>query len=104
MASDTPAKKKLINHLLKRNPNLTEKELNSLVISIKRFVRVVQKIYTEPQAQVTIRDRNVNGKIVKDQIYNTTLEELEKVREKPSETFIELIRKTHKKVTRKKYD
>lgn len=104
MVRNTPAQRKIISFLKKRNPNLQEKELIQLLDSIKRFVKLTQRIYTEPQAQVTIRDRNENGKIIKDQIFNTTPEELEKVRENPSETMIDLIRKTHKKVTKKKYD
>lgn len=104
MVGDTPAQKKIISFLKKRDPNLQEKELVQMLDSIKRFVKLTQRIYTEPQAQVTIRDRIENGKIIKDQIFNTSPEELEKVRENPSETMLELIRKTHKKVTRKKYD
>ena len=104
MDNKSSAQKKLISYLKKRRFGVEAEDIPSLLNDIRRFVVLVQKIYTEPQAQVTIRDRHVNGKIIKDQIFNTTPEELEKVRENPSDTTIELIRKAHKKVTRKKYD
>ena len=71
MATYTPAQKKLVNHLMKRNPDLSEKELGSLLGSIRRFVTVVQKIYTEPQAQIKIIDKK--------RIIDTDLEEFRKV-------------------------
>lgn len=56
---------------MKRNPDLSEKELGSLLGSIRRFVTVVQKIYTEPQAQIKIIDKK--------RIIDTDLEEFRKV-------------------------
>lgn len=102
---NSPAQKKLINHLLKRDPKLTEKELSSLLSSIKRFVKVVQKIYTEPQAQITIKDFKENGKVVRKRIINTDLEEFKKVfdRNKQKQDLAETFRKFHKSVTKDKY-
>lgn len=104
MVGDSPAQRKLISYLRKRDPKLKEKELLKVLNNIKRFVNLARKIYTEPQAKVVYKDRKVGEKIVKDRIFNTTQEELEKTREKPSETFVELVRKTHKKMTKGKYE
>lgn len=95
---NSPAQKKLINHLLKRDPKLTEKELSSLLSSIKRFVTVVQKIYTEPQAKIYLKDVVENGKKVKKRFVETNIEELLKVKRDAGEPVTE---KTFRELTEK---
>lgn len=71
MADNTLAQKKLISFLKKRHPSLSEKELVETLTGLKRFVNVVRKIYTEPQAQIKIIDKK--------KIVSTDLEEFKKV-------------------------
>lgn len=104
MINNTPAQKKLISYLKKRDPSLTDKEIPTLLNSIKRFVNLTRKIYTEPQARVTYKDRKVGGKIKKDRIFNTDLNELSKVMGKKPEPINNVMQKFHKAVTKGKYD
>lgn len=101
---DSPAQKKLFTYLLKRNPNLSQKEIPSVLNSIKRFVNLARKIYTEPQAQVTYEDRKIGTKIQKTRIFNTDIKELSKVMDTKAEPIEEVFRKFHKSVTRRKND
>ncbi len=82
---------------MKRDPSLKEKDTPSLLNDFKRFVTVVQKIYTEPQAQITIK----NGK----RIINTDLEEFRKViaKGKGPQSFSETFGKLNRAVTKDKY-
>jgi hypothetical protein len=73
------AKKALINNILKRDPNIGEKELSILLRDIKRFASIVQKIYTEPQAQIKYKEVVKNGKKVKNRYIETNIEELGKL-------------------------
>ena len=79
---DSPIKRKFAFYLKKRFPNLKDKDLPYILSDIQRFVKVVQKIYTEPQAQVSYKDIVVNGKKVKQRIFTTDLKEVMKVTEK----------------------
>jgi len=105
MDNSSKAQKKFATHLMKRDPKLSEKDIPPLLNSFKRFVKVVQKIYTEPQAQIIIKDFKENGKIVRKRIINTDLEEFKKVfdKGKPRQDLIETFRKFHKSVTKDKY-
>jgi hypothetical protein len=82
---------------MKRDPSLKEKDTPFLLNDFKRFVTVVQKIYTEPQAQITIK----NDK----RIINTDLEELRKVitKGKGPQSFKTIFNKFNKAVTKDKY-
>jgi len=80
---NSPAKKKLISYLLKRNPNLSEKDISTILTGIKRFVDLTRKIYTEPQAHVSYKDRKVGKKIKKIRVLDTKMEELAKIIDKP---------------------
>ena len=94
----TPAQNKLVTYLIKRDPKLKKDDLISLLSSIKRFVTVVQKIYTEPQARMYYKEVDENGKKVKKRYIDTNIEELLKVKRAPKEpitikTFRELTQK-----------
>ena len=104
MAEYTPAQKKLISYLKKRDPNLSDKEIPSLLNSFKRFVNLAIKIYTEPQARVTYKDRKKGEKIKKDRIFNTDMGELSKVMDKKLEPIEKVFQKFNKSVTKGKYD
>lgn len=100
MDDNSPAKKKLIKYLLKRNPNLEETEIASQLNSIKRFVKVVQKIYTEPQAKIYFKEFEENEKKVKKRIIETTPDELSKLNRGTDKPItIETIRELTRKVT-----
>jgi hypothetical protein len=104
MDKSTPAQRKLISFLSKRNPSLSKKEIYRVLNSLKRFVILTAKIYTEPQARITYKDRVVGNKISKDRIFTTNMRELTKVMEKPSEPIKKVFTKFHKEVTKNKYD
>lgn len=82
MTKQTPAQKKLSTYLINQYPEVKKKDIPILLNDIKRFVSVVHKIYTEPQAKVNYRDKKVNGKNVKNRIFNTTMKEVMKVANK----------------------
>ncbi len=105
MNADTPARKKFVAHLLKQDPKLSEKETSFLLNSFKRFVKVVQRLYTEPQAQIIIKDQKVGDKIVRQRIITSDFEELQKVfdKSKPVQDLAESMRKLHKSITKDKY-
>lgn len=100
----TPAQKRLIAYLLKRNPNLSQKEIPNVLNSIRRFVNLTRKIYTEPQARVTYEDQKNEGKVKKRRIFNTDIKELTKVMNQKAEPIEKVFRKFHKSVTKSKYD
>lgn len=97
MDNTSKAQKKFGTHLMKRDPKLSEKDIPPLLNSFKRFVKVVQKIYTEPQAQITIKN--------KQRIITTDLEEFRKViiKGKGPQSFSETFDKLNKAVTKDKY-
>ena len=102
MADTTPAQRKLITYLKKREPKLSEKDIQSLLGDFKRFVNLTWKIYKEPQARVSYRDKVVEGKVVKDRIFTTNMEEISKVMEGKVQPFEEVMRKFHKSVSKGK--
>jgi hypothetical protein len=105
MDKQTSAQKKFISHLMKRDPKLSEKDIPPLLNSFKRFVKVVQKLYTEPQAQITIKDFKENGKVIRKRIISTDLEEFRKVitKGKGPQSFSETFGKFNKAITKDKY-
>lgn len=76
--SSSPTKKQLIAKILKQYPDLTEKEMFNMLRSIKRFVDLVRKLRTEPQAQIIYKEKKIAGQIVIDRIIQTDIEELAK--------------------------
>lgn len=102
MADTTPAQRKLIAYLKKRDPKLSEKEIQSLLSDFKRFVNVTWRIYKEPQARVSYRDRMIDEKVVKDRIFTTNMEEVSKVMDGKAQPLEEVLRKFHKSVTKGK--
>ena len=105
MNNQSPAQKKFISFLLKRDPSLKEKDIPTVLNGFKRFVKVVQRIYTEPQAQITIKDFKENGKLVRKRIISTDLEEFRKVitKGKGPQSFSKTFDKLNKAVTKDKY-
>jgi len=108
MVSNTqksPAKNRVSSYLRKRYPQIKENDFSTLLSDIERFVRVVQKIYTEPQAQITIRDYEEKGKIVHKKVHSASFEELQKVfdKDKKEQNLIDSMRTFHKSVTKDKY-
>ena len=101
----TSAQRRFANYLLKRNPSLTEKDIPPLLSSFKRFVTVVQKIYTEPQAQITIKEVKENGKSIRKRVITTDLEELQKItrKSKGPKSFKDTFGTLNKAVTKDKY-
>lgn len=102
----TSAQKKLISFLRKRDSHLNETDILQLLSGIKRFVNVVQKIYTEPQATITIKDKKEGNKTVHQRIISADLEEFKKVfdKNKTEQEAFTVMRKFHKSVTKDKYD
>ena len=105
MDNTSKAQNKFATHLMKRDPKLDEKDIPPLLSSFRRFVKVVQRIYTEPQAQITIKDFKENGKIVRKRIISTDLEEFRKVitKGKGPQSFSKSFDKLNKAVTKDKY-
>jgi hypothetical protein len=97
MDNSSKAQKKFVTHLIKRDPKLSETDIPPLLNSFKRFVKVVQKLYTEPQAQITIKN--------KQRIITTDLEEFRKVITKGEgpQSFSKTFDKLNKAVTKDKY-
>lgn len=87
----------------KRDPNLTEKELSTLLNGIRRFVVVVQKIYTQPQAQTKYKEVVENGIKTKNRIIETDKEELSKVTRGRGKPIIETFREFNERITGDKY-
>lgn len=87
MTNETTAKKKLISHLKKHHPNVADSDVPFLLNDIKRFVSVIHKIYTEPQARISLKEVNENGKKVKKRFIDTNIEELLKVKRDAGEAI-----------------
>lgn len=104
MSENKAVQKRLVSFLKKRDPALPDKEIADILNSLKRFVNLTKKIYTEPQAQVSFRDKKVGNKIQKDRIFTTDVQELVKVMDKHIEPLEKVMRKFHKSVTKKKHE
>lgn len=76
-------KKKLISKIHKHYPNLDDKEMSTVLSNIKKFVVLIQRIKTEPQAQIIYKEKQINGRTIKDRIIQTDIEELAKVAGNP---------------------
>jgi hypothetical protein len=105
MTNKSRAQNKFEAYLMRWDHNLSEKDIPSLLNSFKRFVKVVQKLYTEPQAQITIKDFKENGKVVRKRIITTDLIEFRKVitKGKGPQSFSETFEKLNKAVSKDKY-
>jgi len=103
MTTDTPAKKKLISYLKKQHPEVEDKDIPRLLSDIRRFVTVVQRIYTEPQFQIRYKEKKKNGKITKYRIVDTDIEEFGKVRgnNEPKIPLTEAIHRFNKIIDKK---
>ena len=105
MSSISKAQQKFVAFLKKKDPNLTDKDVYSLLDGFKRFVKVVHKIYTEPQAQFTIKERKIGGKTIKNKVITADFAELKKVfdKAKKKHNIVEVFQKFEKAVTKDKY-
>ncbi len=81
-SSDSPAKKKLIAQIKKRYPSISDEEMPAILSSVKRFVKVAQKIITEPQAHIKYTEQKIDGKIIKNRVIETDIFELQKLAKK----------------------
>ncbi|MFA6518242.1 MAG: hypothetical protein WCV93_01160 [Candidatus Shapirobacteria bacterium] len=79
MDNNTPAQKRFVSYLRKRDPGLSETDIAKLLGDMKRFVKVIKKVYTEPQARIYYRERLVGEKIHKDRVVETDLQEVMKL-------------------------
>lgn len=68
---------KFIQYLRRLSP-IDDKEIPEILDSVKRLVRVVQKIIVEPQAQITYPERKEKGKTIKTRLIKTDISELAK--------------------------
>jgi len=104
MSSD---QKKFLDFLKKKNNlKLTEEDSTNLLNDFERFINVVQKIHTQPQAQFHIEEKVLkSGEKVKIRMIESDLEELRKVYNKDSKTqdMLVTLRKFYKQVTEDKY-
>lgn len=103
LGKNTPTKKRLLGKIDRYCPGLNEKETADLLIGIKKFVKVVQRMRTEPQFLITYKDIEENGKIEKYRIIETDLEELAKVLDRPQDSILLAMRKLSKFVPKAKY-
>ncbi len=104
MNNDTPAKRKLLSYLKKHHPSIVDSEIPLLLHNIERFVLVIQKIYTEPQAKISFKEVKENGIKIKKRFIETNIEELKKVKRKPNEPITsKTIREFTEKVSKVKY-
>lgn len=101
----SPAQKKLLTYLVeKRKMKIDKDEVIPILDSIRRFVMVVHKIYTEPQATIFYKEFKEDGKKIKKRVITTTLEEIDKVKTDPNEPItIKTIRDTYQQITKSKY-
>lgn len=104
MKKSTPTKTKLVAYLKKKYPNIKDEELPLLLKDIQRFVVIVQKIYNEPQAKISIKEVEENGKKVKKRFIDTNIEELLKIKRNTNEPItVKTIRELTEKVLKVKY-
>ena len=105
MANDTAAQKRLLAYLAKRSPDLSDKDKALVLNGIRRFVILAREIYTEPQARVTYETIKLNnGKKATVRVFNTNIEELAKVKDKPILGIQEMAGKFTQKVTKNEHE
>lgn len=100
----TPAQRKLVNFLYKRDPSLREKDVIPLLNNIKRFVNLARKIYTEPQATFLYnKNLRIEKKYKKfDLVIKTDIKEIGKVLGKNKSAPLSSTLKTFMKEVSKK--
>lgn len=103
LGKNTPTKKRLLGKIDRYCPGLNEKEKADLLIDIKKFVKVVQKMRTEPQFQISYREFEIKGEKVQYRISETDLEEFAKVLDKPQNDIIKALDKLTEFVPKKRY-
>lgn len=75
------AQSTLINHLKKRDPKLSDNDVSETISGLRRFVILVQKIYTQPQSTLKLVDVKIGKKVIrKDLLITTTMEEIVKTK------------------------
>jgi hypothetical protein len=99
---DTRAKSKLITYLKKQYPELEDKDIPQVLDGIRRFATVINKIFSEPQARISLHMVTENGEKIKKRMLDTDLEELIKIKRAPDEPItVDTFRQLHKKLTEK---
>lgn len=62
----------------KLNGKVSEKEMLSVAVDLKRFVRVVHRIVTEPQFRVYYKENKSGKKVRKQKVVETDIKEFKK--------------------------
>ncbi|MBU0569353.1 hypothetical protein KKB40_01050 [Patescibacteria group bacterium] len=79
LGEDTPAKRKLVKIIKKKDPYISKTELNHVLSGIKRFVMLSQKIINEPQANFAFKTKTKRGKKYKFRYIKTDIVEVGKI-------------------------
>lgn len=79
----SPTKKRLMEFIGKRYPLTNDGERAEIANDMVRFVKVIQRVYTEPQPKVTMSYRETDSGKEKDTHISTTMDEFEKLWVKP---------------------
>ncbi|NCN83135.1 MAG: hypothetical protein COU65_04750 [Candidatus Pacebacteria bacterium CG10_big_fil_rev_8_21_14_0_10_42_12] len=83
MDQKSKAENTLIKQLRKTDKHLSDADIVDLLVGFERFIKVVTKIRTEPQAQFQINEyKTKGGKILKRKSIRLNIDELRKVRDK----------------------
>lgn len=77
---DTPTKKKLIKNIVTKRPQITDREIGSVLTDIHKLFAACQKIIVEPQWRISITERRRKGKVTKRRIITVDLETFKKVK------------------------
>jgi hypothetical protein len=99
LGENTPAKRKLIKTIKRKDPSISETELNKVLSGIKRFVTLSQKIINEPQANFAYKTKTKKGKKYKFRYIKTDMVEIGKImkgKKKKSHSIKEVLDKTVK--------
>lgn len=75
----TQAKSKFINFIKNRYPDLSEKELQSVLSDTEKLIETFQKISTEPQYQLRYKIKKKKGTKTLHRIIDVDYRELKKV-------------------------
>jgi hypothetical protein len=84
----TPTEEKFANYLMKRDPSLTSRDIPKLLSDFKRFVKVVQRIKTEPQITATLKNKK--------KIIEVEFEEFKKLAKNDKGLLVHMFRELNK--------
>lgn len=105
MNDKSPAQNKLIKYIKSKDPKASDIEVTKILNDLEKFVKVIQKIYIEPQVNFKVQKLKINGKTLKRKSIVLNMEELKKVRDrsKVQEPLVDVLRRLYKIVTKDKY-